>query len=330
MIVPARAGGCPLNSDRTACPARSPALALMAFVGLVWAVGLLPSPQVPIGSLAAAEFDSPERFDPAAQCRNMLQAADRDLKAGRYRLAWSVAASLLNARGQGMDGIRTSAQALIDRLEQRAEALFEEGEKYWWYREFEQAEPQYRLLFQEFPHSRFFVRARNRLIALRFMPAVASKKLLHVAQEKEIAEQYAEAAKRYLEVMAQYPDTVAAVKAQKALEFLQTDAEKRRKIGAETITFLARELDAKWRLASNYLATVPKDDSDWLLYDRGVNYLHEIIALAPDSPQAAQARQKLQEEQARIEAEEKARAAVRETERQAKVAAEEADRNRKQ
>ncbi|MGH7146116.1 MAG: tetratricopeptide repeat protein [Terriglobales bacterium] len=232
----------------------------------------------------------------------LLQKAWSAFRTRHYRSAWDMADSLVELQGDSLAGVRDQARQVLAAIDQKASDLFEEGEKHWWYREYCAAETTYMQIFEQFPHATRFTAARNRLIELRFMPAVASQKRLVAAQAQEAAGKYIEASQQYAEVIAEYPDTVASVEAKKALTALKHDPEKRAGVAAEAQAQLARTLSTKLELALNYLANPPTDAADWTLYDRGVQYLHEIIAAAPDSSQAAQARARLKQETERVEA----------------------------
>lgn len=277
---------------------------------------------------AAASGGNAAAGAPQNLMTKLLQDAKSAAANKQYRTAWRLAQTVSGARGPGSDGFHDQAEAFLRELGKVADDLYDSAEKHWWYREYAEAEAKYRELFDQFPFSTRFADARNRLIALRFMPAVASKKLLEAATGKEAAAAYVEAAKRYEEVIAQYPETVAAIKAKKALISLQSDPAKKQALSGEVQAALVRELDLKLRLACNYIANPPQDDSDWVLYDRGVAHLHEIIALAPDSAQAGKARERIKKEEARIAAEEKAQEEARKKTQAEKAEAEEKARQR--
>ncbi|HTL51498.1 MAG TPA: hypothetical protein VL860_02870 [Planctomycetota bacterium] len=268
------------------------------------------------------------QFTPQFLSSKLLKDAKTAIENRQFRTAWSLAAAMTRGDDPGLEGIREQAKALLALIDDKAAELYDAAEKHWWYREYDDAEKQYRELFEQFPHCEHFVDARNRLACLRFMPGFASKKLFEAAAAKEAAGQYLDAEKRYTELINQYPETVAAIKAKKALLALQSDPTKQKAISAELQAVLLRDLDLKLRKADNYLANPPQDESDWVLYDRGVAFLHEIIALAPGSEQAKKAHARIQQEQDRIAAEAKARDEARQQAAAELAAAEEQKRNR--
>ncbi|MGH7143865.1 MAG: outer membrane protein assembly factor BamD [Planctomycetota bacterium] len=226
--------------------------------------------------------------------QDLLKKAQDALKQSQYLTASKLAALIVSVEGTGTEGLHDSALQILMQLEQKAEATYDEAEDAYIKRDFDTATDDYAVIVSQFPASNVFLKARARLVEIRNNPVLASKAALAVAQKTEEGEDYYTAVKLYQEVIQNYPDTAAAIKAKKAIAAIQADPAKKAKLDAKAGAMTDAQIETQYTLACNYTDMKPTDEDGQKLFNKGMAIFQDIVDHYPKSSFAAKAQAKLE------------------------------------
>lgn len=252
------------------------------------------------GKTAGSQLDPNGNISKAAQdqasmknLQDLLKKAQQALKDQQYLSASKLAGLIVSVEGKGTEGLHDSALNILIELEKKAQTIFDTAEEAFIKKEFDTAVDNYALITAQFPNSLVFPKARGRMMEIRSMPALASKAAFAEAQKTDEGEDYLTAIAMYENVIEKYPESVAAIKAKKAITAIKADPAKKAKLEAKAGALSEADLKTRYALACNYTNAQPKDEAEQKTFAKGMEIFQDIVDNYPASELAPKAKEKL-------------------------------------